>query len=60
MKVYVVEIMGDELYQCGMSLNRQEAEKACAKINERQHLPWKKAFVSEYELNNKYTEFDCC
>ena len=59
MKVYVVEVSGDEMYQCGMSLNHEIAKKECDKINARwkKHGFANKARVTTYELNNKYTDF---
>ena len=58
MTIYVIERLGDDLYQLGMSLNKEVAEKECKKINAELPNYFSKAFVSTYELNNKYTEFD--
>ena len=59
MKVYVVEVSGDEMYQCGMSLNYKVAKKECDEINARWEKRgfFNKARVTTYELNNKYTDF---
>lgn len=59
MKVHVVEVSGDEMEQCGMSLNYEVAKKECDKINARweEYGFFNKARVTTYELNNEYTDF---
>lgn len=57
MKIYMLETMGDYLYQCGCSLNKQLMKEVAEKKNKesKNHKFW----VTEYEIDNKhYTEFE--
>lgn len=63
MKVYVVETVADETVQCGMTLSKETAEQTAKWLNEHSSKnvygqPMYDYFITEYELNDDYTQFD--
>lgn len=59
-KIYVVETIGNELIQCGFSMNKNVARQEAKELNKRWGNGREIYWVTEYTLNspNSYCDFD--
>lgn len=59
MKIYVVETIFDYCTQIGASLSKDTAERIAKECSKKKGpFGYKKYWVQEYEINDKFTEFD--
>jgi hypothetical protein len=56
MKIYVVEVILDEVMQCGFSLSREVAQKRADELS--QWLDSREYFITEYEVKYESTFCD--